>query len=135
MTFRATIIGLVLGAALAAVGYLNDWPLKLPFLANNLIVPGVIGLLLVGLLLINPLAGRCRLRGLSGAEWAVVLAFMLAGSAIPGPGLGWHFGDVLVRPHLYAKEQAGWRSQRLLEYAPEVMLVDPSVNRKAVADS
>ena len=97
LTFRATIIGLILGAALAAVGYLNDWALKLPFLANNLIVPGVIGLLLVGLLAVNPLVRLCRLRGLSGAEWAVVLAFMMAGAAIPGPGLGWHFGDMLVR--------------------------------------
>ena len=135
VTLRSIIIGLILGAVLAAVGYLNDWSLKLPFLANNLIIPGVIGLLLIGLLVVGPLVGRLGLRALSGAEWAVVLALMMAGAVVPGPALGWHFGDVLVRPHQYAEQLPGWRSQRLLEYAPPVMLVDASTGREAVVGS
>lgn len=137
MTFRAIFIGMLLGAAIAAFGYFNDWIMQQAFLATNLIPICVYGLLLIGLLLVNPLLRAIRLKGLSVREWCVVVALMLVASVVPGPGLMWYFSNTLTTPfHEYA-QQPGWRKHDLLNYVPDVMLVDPGPIRpgaKAGAD-
>ena len=134
MTFRAVLIGLLFGAAMAAGGYLNDWALKLSLLANNLVPAGIYGLLVVGLLVVNPLLGWLRVRPLAAAEWAVVVALMTVAAVIPGPGLLWQFNDVLVMPHAHAERLPGWQRHDLLGYAPDGLLVDASTpEQKQVA--
>lgn len=125
MTFRAVLIGLVLGLGMAAVGYLNDWSLELNFLANNLVPPTIFGLLLLGLMVVNPLLSLVRLRRLAPGEWSVIVSLMMVCAVISGPGLMWQFNDVLVRPHYYRQLNPGWQKQNLLQYAPRIMLVDP----------
>jgi len=135
MTARAIVIGLVLGLVIAAVGYLNDWGLKLPGVACNLVPLSVFGFLVAGIFMLNPLIRLLRARQLSAGEWCVILALMMAACIIPGPGLMWQFTDVLVDPHFNAaKDPAVWKKHRLLEYTPSIMLVDPSAGHEAVVD-
>ena len=135
MTLRAVVIGLALGVVIAAVGYLNDWSLKLTYLAHNLVPASVYGLLLVGLLVANPLLRLTRCRPMRGAEWAVILALVTVAAVIPGPGLMWQFADVLVLPHYYQDSLPGWRKNAVVQYAPKVMLVDPGGEHETVVKS
>jgi len=134
MTVRAIFIGLLFGLAIASFGYLNDWVFQQAYVASDLIPVSVYGPLVLGLLLINPLlrlAGRAQLKG---AEWAVIVSLMLMACVIPGPGLMWNFSNSLVMPHHFRTITPGWRDHKLLEYAPPVMLIDPTDDYdKAVA--
>lgn len=121
MTFRAVLLGLLLGTALAAVGYFNDFILKSTYLAADLMPLGAYGLVLLGLLLVNPALAAVRLRRLAASEWAVMLSLLLAASAIPGPGLTWNFPQSLVVPFQVNRVNSGWQSKKVLEYAPEAM--------------
>ncbi len=132
MTVRALIIGLLLAVALAAFGYLNDWAFKLPYLAGNLVPATVFGFLILGLLVVNPLVRLLSRRQLRAAEWCVIIALMLVGSVVPGPSLGWQFADILVWPFRHAELRPGWQRLRVLDYAPPVMLADPSAAEGAV---
>jgi len=133
MTLRATVIGLLLGLFIAAVGYLNDWALKLPGVACNLVPASVFGFLVVGILLLNPLMALCRRRQFSAGEWCTILALMLVACVIPGPGLMWQFTDILVWPfYNYDQNEALWKQFHLLDYTPATMLVDPTGDRDRV---
>ena len=125
MSFRAVIIGLALGLFLACFGWFNDWVLDQAYIASDLAPVSVLGLLVLGLLAVNPLLRLCRLGAMSGAEWCVVTALALAAVAIPGPGLMWYFSDAVVQPHHFNTVYPGWQDDRLLSYVPEAMLVDP----------
>lgn len=127
MTFRAVIIGAVLGLLLAVFGYANDWVLKLPYIAADLLPVGVFGLLMLGLLLVNPLMSLLRLRQFSGAEWAVMFALVLVCSVIPSPALMWQFSSAMMQPGISSETEAGWGpgGKNLLQYVPPSMVVDP----------
>jgi hypothetical protein len=134
MTLRSIMTGLILGVALAAVGYLNDWGLKLPYMAGNLVPATVFGFLVVALLVLNPLLRAFRCRRLTGGEWCVVVALMLVACVVPGPSLGWQFADILVWPYRHQELRAGWQKYEVLKYAPPVMLADASEDPHAVVD-
>lgn len=132
MTLRAIIIGILLGSATAAFGYFNDWIIKQAYLATSLIPLSVFGLLLIGLLVVNPLL---KLSGwqLRSGEWAVIAALMLVSSTISSPSLMWSFSNVVVMPHHYnAANKAAWADKQVLDYLPKgpdggqgFMLIDP----------
>jgi len=124
ITVRAVVIGLTLGTAIAALGYFNDWVLNQPYVAADLAPVSVYGLLIVGLLGVNPLLRLLRIRPLTTGEWCVVVGMMLAACAIPGPGLMWGFTNPLVMPHHYNDQNPAWRQWRLLQYLPGAMLAD-----------
>ena len=124
MTIRAVIIGLILGMCIAVFGYFNDWVIKQAYLATNLAPAAVFGLLLVGLLAVNPLMRSLGLGGFSGAEWAVITGLMLVACIVPGPGLMWHFSNNVVMPHLDYQNNVGWQNLELMGFVPDVMLVD-----------
>jgi len=128
MTFRAILIGLLLGLGIAVFGYFNDRILRQAFWATNLTPVGVIGFLLVGLLVVNPLLKVMRVRQFGSGEWCVIASLMLVACVIPGPGLMWHFSNTLVMPHHYNNLDAGWRSRQVIRYVPDGMLVDPADN-------
>ena len=105
-------------------GYFSDWIMKQAFLATNLVPLIAYGLLLMGLLLLNPL-----LRLLGGAqlrrpEWAVIIGLMLVACVVPGPGMMWHFSNNAVEPHKAYNARAGWRKHELIRYLPDSLLVD-----------
>jgi len=126
MTFRAILIGLLLGLGIVAVGYFNDWIMAQSYLATNLIPVCVYGFLLIGLLLVNPFLRAIRARSFSAPEWAVMAALMLVVCVIPGPGLTWHFANSLLMPHHYNKTTPGWSKYEVLRYAPKAMLAAPT---------
>jgi len=125
MTFRSVLIGLLLGCAIACFGYFNDWIMKQAYLATNLIPTGVFGVLILALLFGNPLLKLLRLASYTASEWCVIAAVALVACVVPGPGLMWHFSNVLVTPHRAYATDAGWWKHRVMDYAPPVMLVDP----------
>ncbi len=125
MTFRSVILGLAAGLFLAAFGYFNDWCLKLPYLASTLVPPAIFGLLVVSLLVANPLLRWLRAPMRAG-EWVVILALALVGAVVPGPSLGWQFGDMLIWPHQHNNVSPGWREHEVLSYVPPRMLADAS---------
>ncbi len=126
MTIRAVLIGFIIACVIATFGYAADWVLKLPYVASDLMPVGVFGLLVLGLLLVNPVLYRLGRRHLRGSEWAVIYCLTLAAVVIPGPGLLWQFNNALIMPVAEQQVRPGWRASRhppLLEYVPEVMLV------------
>ncbi|MCE5325648.1 MAG: hypothetical protein LLG01_04475 [Planctomycetaceae bacterium] len=125
MTFRSIILGLVLGMLLAALSYLNEWGLHLAPLAHNLTMPGVLGLMLLGLLGLNPLLRVLRLRPLQRGEWATLVSLMMVASVISGPALMWQFSEIVLLPQKQNHDSPEWRSKGLLDYAPPGMLVSP----------
>jgi len=125
MTLRAILIGLLLGLAIASLGYLNDWVLDQAYVASDLLPISVYGLLILGLLIANPLLRAIRARHFSGREWCVIVALMLVACVVPGPGMMWTFSQTLALPRRHESITPGWQNKRVLEYAPDVMLVDP----------
>ena len=69
LTFRAVLIGLVLGALIAGGCWFNDRVMRQAGVAQNMLPTSVYGLLFLALL-INPVLRACRIR-LRAAEWAV----------------------------------------------------------------
>jgi len=126
MTVRALLIGLLLGLAITAFGYMNDWVLKQAYMASDLVPVSVYGILVLGLVLANPLLKWIRKSQLNGREWAVIIALMLVACVIPGPGLMWTFNHTLVLPNRLEALNAGWRDRHVTDFAPAVMLVDPA---------
>ncbi len=124
MTVRALLIGLLVGLGIASVGWVNDWILKQAYVASDLVPNSVYGLLLVGLLLVNPLLrlmGRFNFRG---PEWAVIISLMLAACVIPGPGMLWTFNNTLVMPYELNQQNISWQNNHVLDYVPPAMLTE-----------
>ncbi len=132
MTIRAVLIGMLLGLAIAAMGYFNDWVLRLSFVASDLVPIGVYGLLMIAVLAVNPLLGIMRSRRFTAAELAVIVSLTLVACVIPGPGLMWHLGNSLVMPQFYQQVEPGWRRHQLVQYVPPVMLADVSEDYQKV---
>jgi len=128
MTFRAILIGLLLGLGIVVFGYFNDWVVQSAMVASDLVPISVYGLLVLGLLLVNPLLKRLGGRHLKGAEWCVIVSLMLVACVVPGAGLMWNFSNSLVMPHHYQVTLPNWKSNRLIDYAPPVMLVEPGTH-------
>ena len=127
MTIRAVLIGIIIGLFIAAFGYANDWVFNLPYVASDLMPVSVFGLLVLGLVLANPVLRLLGRRHLSGSEWAVVYCLTLVACVIPGPALLWQSNNAMVMPAYEQQQRPGWRASEhppLLEYVPEVMLVE-----------
>jgi len=123
MSFRAVILGLLAGALIAGVGYLNDQVLRLNFLVGNHFPISVFGLLILYVLTINPLLalGRRDWR-LRPAELATATALMLVACSVPGSSLMRVFTPTLVMPIQHNRLNAGWRRNAVLSYVPSRML-------------
>ncbi len=124
MTFRSVIIGLGLGLGIAMCGYFSDWIMNQAFLTTNLVPLIAFGLLLMGLLLLNPLLRLLGGSQLKRPEWAVIIGLMLVACVIPGPGMMWHFSNNVVAPHKAYNALTGWRKHELIRYLPDSLLVD-----------
>lgn len=123
MSIRAVIIGLCLAAGIGGVGYLNDWVMHLTPLVGNHLPIGVVGLLLLLVLVINPLAGLIRASWrLRAGELAVIAALTLAACAIPSSGLMRTFVPTLAMPARYNTQYPSWQSNGVIAYVPAKLL-------------
>jgi len=132
MTFRAILIGLLVGVTLAGLGYFNDFMLKQSYVAGDLVPVTVYGLLVVGLLVVNPLLRLAGRRHMSGAEWCTVLVLVLAASMVSGPSVMWYFSTSTAMPRQYYPTEVGWQKMRVFDYLPgerfgtgSILIVDP----------
>jgi hypothetical protein len=125
MTARAIVVGFVIALFVAVYGYVNDWVLRLPYFASDQMPISVYGLLVLGLLIVNPLLKRFRF---SGREWTVIFALVLVACIIPGPGLLWQFTGMLVFPINFQQTESGWGARddhpAIMDYIPDVMLIN-----------
>lgn len=114
----------VFGAALVAgVGYLNDQVLRLNFLVGNHFPISIFGLLIVGVVVVNPMLYRLRANWrLRPGELAVAMALVLVACSVPGSSLMRVFTPSLVMPIRYNSLNAGWRKNNVLSYVPEAMM-------------
>jgi len=124
MTVRSVIIGLLISVALASFGYINDTWLFLSYIGGDLVPTHAYGLLLIGLLLINPLLHWSRRLRFRASEWVVILSMSFMGSVLAGSGLFWQYPHPLINPIRAQNSNPDWKSRNLLQYAPDVMLVD-----------
>ncbi|KPK79737.1 MAG: hypothetical protein AMJ81_12885 [Phycisphaerae bacterium SM23_33] len=118
------ILGLVIAAALAAFGYINDVWMFFSYIGGDLIPTYAYGLLLIGLLLVNPLLRLIRAWRFQSSEWAVILSMAFMGSVIAGSALLWQFPHPIITPIQEQAINPGWKAKDLLQYVPEVMMVD-----------
>jgi len=125
MTLRAILIGLLLGLVIAAFGFYNDRGLNQSSVASDLVPISVYGLMLLGLLLVNPLLMALRQRPFRAGEMAILAAILLAACVIPGPGLMWNFSYTMVMPYYHQNYQEGWQKVNVVLMAPPNLLVDP----------
>jgi len=127
MTKRSIVMGLLGAAFICAATYFNDAVMRQTMLIGNSLPVAVYGGLVLFLLLVNPVLRRTGLlRPFSGKELAVALALTLAAAAIPGSGLMRTFTSTLMLPHHFARTEAGWRDQGVMDMTPAVMLADVS---------
>jgi len=123
MSLRAVILGVLVAAVIAGVGYINDQVLRLNFLVGNHFPISVFGALIVFVLTVNPLLGLCRRRWrLRPAELATATALVLVACSVPGSSLMRVFTPSLVMPIRHNKLNAGWRKNAVLSYVPSRML-------------
>ena len=134
MSVRAVILGLLAGVALASVGYVNDIWLSFPAIGGNLMPTYAFGLLMLGLLVVNPLLRLLGRWHFSSSEWIVILSLVLMGSVIGGSGLLWVFPHPIITPFKDHMEIPGWRVANLLQYVPPVMMVDTEPGSDVVRD-
>jgi hypothetical protein len=125
VTLRAVILGAIAGLAIAAFGYISDQILRLESIgAGHQLPVGVLGLVIVSLMTINPLLFRLRPRlALRSPELAVIVMLMMVACSIPGRGLMEQFTQVLVLPGYWETQRPGWRKTDILGYVPRSMLV------------
>lgn len=133
MTLRAFVMGL-LGAILLAGGeYLRQEVWGFNSMIGNHLPRGLLGLLVVGVLVVNPLMARLRPRWrFGGGEIAVILSLVMTAAGVAGPALMDSFTPAITMPAQLNTSMVGWRAQDLLALTPAVMLpgggeYDPAV--------
>jgi len=134
MSLRAIIFGVIGGLTIAGFGYISDQILRLESIgAGHQLPVGVLGLLIVFLVTLNPLLFRLRPRlAFRPPELAVIVTLMMVSCSIPGRGLLEQFTQVLILPNHWGTQRAGWRSTQILAYAPDAMLVQPDADAPEV---
>ncbi|GAH65954.1 unnamed protein product, partial [marine sediment metagenome] len=98
MTFRAVFIGLVLSVGLACFGYVNDTWLFLSYIGGDLLPTHAYGLLLIGLLLVNPLLRLIRRFEFKASEFVVILSMSFMGSVLAGSAMFWQMPHPIITP-------------------------------------
>jgi len=131
MTVRAVILGLIVAVGLASAGYANDTWFFFSYIGGDLVPTHAFGLLLIGLILINPLLrllqrGPLRWLGkpFAASEWVVMLALALMGSVLAGSAMFWQMPHPIITPIQEQATRPGWKKKDLLSYVPDRMMVE-----------
>lgn len=118
-SFRAVILGVVLGLFISGFTYYNDHVVRNNLLIGNFLPVGVFGVVLLFVMVVNPLlAGLRRDLALRGGEIAVATALGLAACAWPGSNLYRVFTGVLAMPGHLVHFNSSWQSNHLMSYVP-----------------
>lgn len=120
MTWRAIILGLLLGLSISALTFFNDWVMVQTPLIGNLFPISVFGVAVVLVLGVNPLLRWLGLgeRMLDLKEVAVIAAIGLAACGWPGSGYFRTFFPVLAMPTHWIKTKPAWQSANVFSYVP-----------------
>jgi len=125
MTVRALILGLLLAVGVACYGATCDLWSEYSGIGGDLVPNYVFGLVLLGLLVVNPLLRWLRLSSFKSAEWMVILSMGLMGAVVAGSAILWTFPHPIITPIADHRSNPDWQAKDLLGYVPGVMLVDP----------
>ncbi len=136
MTVRAILIGASVALLIAGVAYVNDQVLDLEsVVAGHQLPITVIGPLILGMVLVNPLLFRLRPSwALRPGEVAVAFVIALAGCSMAVRGLGEQFPSVLAMPGHWQNISPGWQKNKLLSYTPSAMLPGGNVPSEDVLE-
>jgi len=150
MTIRSVILGLLSASFICGFTYFNDAILRQSLFVGNHLPIAVYGPLLLFLLFVNPLlrllTGRAQkwlrwLRPFSAQELAVVVALAMAACCVPYSSMLRLLSNLVMLPHHYVRTEVSWRwnddsgqTQNILEYLPEQMTPDLSVDSTTALD-
>jgi len=104
LTRRAIWLGLGLVAFIAAFTPYNDYVLQnTPFIGNHFPI-GIVSLLVVLILLVNPALMLFRRKPLTTGELVVIMTMMMIGAAAPSSGLMRYLEPMVVAPFWLVKD-------------------------------
>lgn len=119
MTIRAVILGLLLGGGIAAVEFFNHMIMSQTSLTGSHLPPGIFGVLLLMVIIVNPLWWLIRRRPLFGmGEMLTITTIGLAACAWPGGHLMRFAPQALILPTWQIQSQSSWQAQHVLGYVP-----------------
>ncbi len=124
MTVRAVVLGLLVSILLASLGYINDVWLFFSYIGGDLVPIHAFGLLLIGLLAINPLLRLLRFWKFRTGEMVVMLGLAMMGSTLGGSAFYWQYPHPMITPIHEHLENPAWREKNLLQYTPPPLMVD-----------
>ena len=104
MTRRAIVTGLLLVAFIAAFAPYNDYILKNTLFIGNHFPIGIMTLLALLVLAVNPLITLLKGRAFSTGELVVILTMMLVGASVPTSGLMRYMEPMLLSPFHFLNE-------------------------------
>jgi hypothetical protein len=136
MTRRALTIG-IFGAIIFAVGgrYINAY-VPGPQLVRGHLPISVFGLLILFAIVLNPALGRIRPSWrFKGSEIALVMALLLAVSAIIDAGLMRYFPSVCIWGEHVERTTPAWQKARVLDYVPPIMVANDGKYSPQVVDA
>ncbi len=119
MTRRSVFLGLLLGVAISATTYFNDFVIGQTSLIGHLLPLSVFGFGLLLVLVINPLLSRLG-RGamLGSAEVSTIVLLGLAACTWPGAGFFRTATAVVAMPGYFYPTEPSWRAGELMSYVP-----------------
>lgn len=119
MTFRAAILGLLVGLFIASITFYNDFVVKGTMLVASHLPIGVFGLLAIAVLVANPLLRLLgRAAPLTAGELAVATAIALAACPWPGSGFWRYAVTGPSMPAHWLSSSTSWQGQGLMSYVP-----------------
>lgn len=129
MSRRSVAIGFAASVALCFWCYLSDHVIRSGALVGDLMPVVVYGGLVAFVVCVVPLVrlGRPSLE-LHGRDLAIVVALFLAACGVPGRFVQCLPGSIML-PYHDARLRPGWRQERVLDYVPERILPDISVDQ------
>ncbi|MFA9477554.1 DUF6785 family protein [Phycisphaerales bacterium AB-hyl4] len=119
MTVRSILLGLALGVFVSAFTHFNDMFIQGSWFISNHLPIGVLGVLVVGILVLNPLL-RAMGSGLSlrAGELAIIVALGLASCGWPSFSYFRYFVTITAFPAHGQGTQPHWQSSGVMRYLP-----------------
>ena len=125
MSFRAVLLGLLLGLFVASATYFNDQVIRQSMLVGHHLPPVVFGLVAILMLTVHPLLSRrgggVGVGGAGGfrpGEVAVAAAIALAACGWPGNSFYRCFAAVVSLPAHWGKTQTNWLASDVFSFVP-----------------
>ncbi len=118
MSFRAIILGMLMGVGVASFAFFNDEIVRQTRFIGNYLPISVIGGLIM-LLMLNVVIAALRQRwALRPVEIAVIAGIALAGCAWPTGGFSLYFSVFVSVPNYWQATQPHWHANHVMSYVP-----------------